>query len=77
MPILPKGTDFVDAHTIPAGFFADCATGRRAKAADKQGGRGYASDPKGVYDRTILGSCCERRFGPWDQHAQRFCSTIR
>ena len=64
-------TDLIEAHIVPAGFF-------RRIPSDHGPARILANNseefpkraPVGVYDRNILCSLCEARFGPWDQHAQ-------
>lgn len=65
------GTDLVEAHVIPAGFFRRLRDPNAIpKLLSNREGERPRRAPNGVYDRHILGSCCEPTFGPWDQHAQ-------
>jgi len=60
----------IEAHIIPEGFwrpFRDGDEVPRLLSSDEYPKR----IPTGVYDRTILCTSCEQRFGPWDQYAQQ------
>lgn len=64
-------TDLVEAHIVPGGFF-------RRMPSDHGPARILQNNPEqfpkrapvGIYDKGILCSKCEPRFGPWDQHVQ-------
>ncbi len=64
-------TDLIEAHNIPAGYFRRMPSDQGPARVLKNNSEEFPKRaPVGIYDRNILCSTCEPRFGPWDTHAQ-------
>lgn len=60
----------VKAHVIPESFFV--RHGHDAKLVDTLSGTYAKKSPIGVYDKEILCSDCETKFGPYDEYGYKF-----
>lgn len=71
------GTDVVNAHVVPAGFFRRLRSDAGPMRILANNHEDYPRRaPTWVYDSTILCSGCEPRFGEWDQYGQEILADV-